>query len=165
MSSWADKGRDVPTGENGAAAVGGKPEWRPRYITSLDKSVAYHSSWLLWGYWLRWICHSVNQPYFMLFFKLMTLPIVMCFYFVGAEREERSRSGERGDRQRGSTCQWHSELRGTSLMAFCLSSPHHAGVAAAAPSPPLLSSTPLHSTPLKRFCTQRFVWVVKRHRC
>lgn len=31
-----------------------------------------------------------------------------CFYFVGAEREERSGGGE--DRQWGRTCQWHSEL-------------------------------------------------------
>lgn len=69
----------------------------------------------------------------------MALQILMCFYFVGAEREERSRRGERGERQRGSTCQWHSELRGSSLMAFCLSNPHHAGVAAAAPSPFLFS--------------------------
>lgn len=75
----------------------------------------------------------------------MALLIPLCFYFVGAEREERSRSGERGDRQRGSTCQWHSELRGTSLMAFCLSSPYHAGVAAAAPSPPLPSSSSARS--------------------
>lgn len=56
-----------------------------------------------------------------------------CFYFVGAEREERSGGGGEEDGQRGRTCQWHSELeRRTSLMAFCLNTPHHAGVAAPA---------------------------------
>lgn len=68
-----------------------------------------------------------------------------CFYFVGAEREERSRSGEGEEggeeRQRGRTCQWHSELETrTSLMAFCLSSPLHAGVAA--PASPSCSAAP-----------------------
>lgn len=40
MSSRADKGRRVPAGESGAAAVGGKPESRPRYITSPAQSAA-----------------------------------------------------------------------------------------------------------------------------
>lgn len=68
-----------------------------------------------------------------------------CFYFVGSEREERSRSGAGGeDRQRGSTCQWHSELETrSSLMAFCLSGPHHAGVAA--PARPPSCSAALHT--------------------
>lgn len=82
-----------------------------------------------------------------------------CFYFVGAEREERSRSGEGEggkERQRGRTCQWHSELETrTSLMAFCLSSSHHAGVAA--PASPSCSAAPHTALCLGREMAQMLV--------
>lgn len=90
------------------------------------------------------------------FFVNKVISRLTCFYFVGAEGEERSRSGEGEggeDRERGQrTCQRHSELKSSASWPFVFAA--------------VIMQVSLHRPPLlfscsALLCSLSFVWVVE----